>query len=201
MALPGRHRPSQTPNIPPRTATEADRRKYRIPLGFTVTDWDPSQEPILLLGSVFDANNLGKWIYDWTIFHHGPATTTAQTAYDLWNILNPLSAKMKRAEECLPKIRSKENQEMIEDFLDAGERVMERLKNILKRCEKPILKAALKSGKSRNVLSKEVDCEFVNMLFGEKYQRENTMAFITGAELWNLRFDANCEDILSRPEQ
>src|SRR5690349_8878367 len=46
-------------------ATEADAIKHKIPAGYSLKNWDPAEEPIMLLGSVFDANSLGKWIYDW----------------------------------------------------------------------------------------------------------------------------------------
>ncbi|KAL2044136.1 hypothetical protein ABVK25_012439 [Lepraria finkii] len=49
-----------------RTATAADAAKHNIPEGFSLKNWDPTEAPIKLLGSVFDANSLGKWIYDWT---------------------------------------------------------------------------------------------------------------------------------------
>ena len=38
------------------------------------SDSEPAEEPIVLLGSVFDANSLGKWIYDWTVYHHGASS-------------------------------------------------------------------------------------------------------------------------------
>jgi hypothetical protein len=45
---------------PPLKATEADARKHRIPLGYSFKNWDPTEEPILLLGSVFDGNSPGN---------------------------------------------------------------------------------------------------------------------------------------------
>jgi hypothetical protein len=49
---------------PPRVtkATEEDARRAGIPAGYSYENWDPTEEPIMLLGSVFDANSLGKWI-------------------------------------------------------------------------------------------------------------------------------------------
>ncbi|KAL5314436.1 hypothetical protein ACEPPN_017076 [Leptodophora sp. 'Broadleaf-Isolate-01'] len=41
-------------------ATEADARKHRISCGYSLKNWDPSEEPIMLLGNVFDANSLSK---------------------------------------------------------------------------------------------------------------------------------------------
>jgi hypothetical protein len=41
----------------------------------------------LLLDSVFDANTFGKWIYNWTVFHHGRATPISGIAGELWLLL------------------------------------------------------------------------------------------------------------------
>lgn len=72
----------QTPKQPRETsstpkASEEDARRAGIPSGYSYESWDPTEEPIMLLGSVFDANSLGKWIYDWTVFYNGPATPLA----------------------------------------------------------------------------------------------------------------------------
>ena len=64
----------------PREVSAADLARYHIPAGFSYKNWDPDERPIVLLGSVFDANSLGKWIYDWTVFRHGPATPFADEA-------------------------------------------------------------------------------------------------------------------------
>lgn len=75
----------------PRKATEQDARRAGIPVGFSTKNWDPTEEPITLLGSVFDANSLGKWIYDWTVFCHGPATPMSDVAGELWLLLIQLA--------------------------------------------------------------------------------------------------------------
>ncbi|KAK4455398.1 hypothetical protein QBC34DRAFT_67378 [Podospora aff. communis PSN243] len=94
---------SHTPKKPApetkRPATEADAKRHRIPQGYSLKNWDPNEEPITLLGSVFDANSLGKWIYDWTVFHHGPATPISDMAGDLWLLLIKLAGKIKGAEK------------------------------------------------------------------------------------------------------
>ena len=66
-----------------------------VPAGYSTKNWDPSDEPILLLGSVFDANSLGKWIYDWTVFQHGRASKASDTAGELWLLLIQLAGKVK----------------------------------------------------------------------------------------------------------
>ncbi|KFY99878.1 hypothetical protein V498_00445 [Pseudogymnoascus sp. VKM F-4517 (FW-2822)] len=122
-------------------ATDADARMHHIPHGYSLKNWDPREEPVTLLGSVFDCNSLGKWIYDWTVYHHGPAASTTGMAKELWLLLIELSGKIKLAEECIPRIPEEDNRLLINDFLESGERLMVKLKKLLKLCESPMLKA------------------------------------------------------------
>lgn len=155
----------------------------------------------MLLGSVFDANSLGKWIYDWTVFSKGPATPLSEMAGELWLLLIQLAGKVKRAEECMPKIRKQENREMVEDFLESGERLWIRFAKLLKVCEEYMWKAAKKeSGDKKPVtMGKNSGCEFVESIFGRDRELEKTEKLMTGMRLWGMRFDANCEDILRYP--
>ncbi|KAK7747477.1 hypothetical protein SLS53_001732 [Cytospora paraplurivora] len=184
--------------VPPtaRKATEADARRYRIPSGYSLKNWDPTEEPILLLGSVFDANSLGKWIYDWTVYLHSPSTPISEMAGDLWLLLIQLAGKIKRAKECVPRIRSLDNREMVEDFIESGERLTDKLRKVLKTCEQPMLKA---SKKKESQLGKSSGVEFVETLFGRERELEKTERFMQSVRLWNLRFDANCEEVLKQP--
>lgn len=184
---------------PPATgkATEADAKKHRIPPGYSLKNWDPTEEPIMLLGSVFDANSLGKWIYDWTVYHHGAATPISDMAGELWLLLIQLSGKIKRAEEGVPRIRTQENKEMVEDFIESGERLTDKLRILLKRCESPMLKVSKR--KDAPQLGKNSGVEFVETLFGRERELEKTERFMQSVRLWNLRFDANCEDVLKKP--
>ncbi|KAI1817306.1 vegetative cell wall protein gp1 [Poronia punctata] len=181
----------------PPKATEADAKKHRIPAGYSLKNWDPTEEPIMLLGSVFDANSLGKWIYDWTVYHHGPSTPISDMAGEMWLLLIQLSGKIKRSEEIVPQVRTQENREMIEDFIASGERLTDKLRSLLKRCEAPMLKASKKREAAQ--LGKNSGIEFVETLFGRERELEKTERFMQQVRLWNLRFDANCEEILKKP--
>lgn len=182
-------------------ATEEDARRAGIPAGYSYKNWDPTEEPIMLLGSVFDANSLGKWIYDWTVFHYGPATPLAEMAGELWLLLIQLAGKVKRAEEIMPKIRKQESREMVEDFLESGERLWIRFAKLLKVCEEYMWKAAKRETGEKKPMSmgKNSGCEFVDSIFGRDRELEKTEKLMTGMRLWSMRFDANCEDILRYP--
>ncbi|RFU73165.1 hypothetical protein TARUN_9095, partial [Trichoderma arundinaceum] len=177
-------------------ATEADARKHRIPTGYSLKNWDPSEEPILLLGSVFDANSLGKWIYDWTVYRAGANSPIADMAGELWLLLIQLSGKVKRAEDIIGRVRSAENRETMNDFIEAGERLTDKLRSLLKACEAPMLKAAKKK---QSGLGKNSGVEFVDTLFGRDRELAKTEKFMQSVRLFSLRFDANCEGILQNP--
>ncbi|KAI1102077.1 hypothetical protein F4804DRAFT_343533 [Jackrogersella minutella] len=183
----------------PRKATEADAKKHRIPAGYSLKNWDPAEEPIMLLGSVFDSNSLGKWIYDWTVHYHGAATPISDVAGELWVLLIQLSGKVKRAEEVVPEVRTQANKEMIEDFIESGERLTDRLRTLLKKCESPMLRSA--KSKEASHLGQNAGVEFVKTIFGRERELKHTEQFMQQVRLWNLRFDANCEDVLKRPKQ
>ena len=177
-----------------RKATQADADRHKIREGYSLKNWDPTEEPIKLLGSVFDANSLGKWIYDWTVYHHGPGTPIADMAGELWLLLIQLSGKVKRSEEVVPVVRLRQNKEMLEDFIVSGERLMDRLRALLKQCEPSML-----SKQEADELDETSGIEFVETMFGRERELENTERFMQSVRLWNLRFDANCDDVLKRP--
>lgn len=183
----------------PGKATEADARKHRIPAGYSLKNWDPTEEPILLLGSVFDANSLGKWIYDWTVYHHGPATPMSDMAGELWLLLIQLAGKIKRAERISGGIRRRDNREMVEDFIESGERLTKKLRELLKACETPMLKAGKRGSKDSAQLGENAGTEFVDSIFGRDRMLDSTEQLMASIRLWNMRFDKNCEEVLRKP--
>ncbi|PLB44324.1 hypothetical protein P170DRAFT_368194 [Aspergillus steynii IBT 23096] len=196
---PSKPKPTPPSSKPTPKATEEDAVRAGIPPGYSIKNWDPTEMPIVLLGSVFDASSLGKWIYDWTVFHHGASTPMADVAGDLWLLLIKLAGKVKRADECLDRIRSPEAQEVVEDFLESGERLWSRFKKLLRTCEQFMWKAAKREGGKSVSMGRNAGCEFVESIFGRDRELENTEKLMNSIRLWNMRFDANCEDILRRP--
>ena len=188
-------RPKPTkPVRPPREATAADALRYKIPAGYCLKNWDPSEAPVLLLGSVFDANSLGKWVYDWTVYHHKAHSPLAEVAGELWLLLIRFAGKRKRAEECLPRIRGRDNRDMIKDFLESGDRIWAKLKHLLKSCEEFMWYAAKKEGKGK-VMGERSGIEFVKSIFGRDRELERTEKLMTNVRLWIMRFDANCDEL------
>ncbi|KAH8696403.1 hypothetical protein BGW36DRAFT_380935 [Talaromyces proteolyticus] len=191
-----------TPPKAARKATEEDAEAAGIPTGYSIKNWDPTEAPILLLGSVFDANSLGKWIYDWTVYYHGASTPMADVAGELWLLLIKLAGKVKRADECLDRVRRSESRELLNDFLDSGDRLWTRFKVLLKDCEHFMWKAAKReSGRGVPVsMGRNAGCEFVASIFGRDRKLQDTEKLMNSIRLWDMRFDANCETIL-RPSR
>lgn len=198
---PSKPKSSSSSSKPTPVATEEDAERAGIPAGYSIKNWDPTEAPIVLLGSVFDANSLGKWIYDWTVFHHGASTPMADVAGDLWLLLIKLAGKVKRADECLDRIQRLESRETVADFLESGERLWVRFKKLLKACEHFMWKVAKREngGKGGVSMGRNAGCEFVESLFGRDRELEKTEQLMNSIRLWDMRFDANCEEILRRP--
>jgi hypothetical protein len=116
------HNRAQLPTSkkPAAVATKEDMRRAGIHAGYCCKNWDPSEAPLILLGSVFDANSFGKWVYDWTVFHEGPTTPLAEMAGELWLLLIQLAGRTKQAEETIPKSREEKSEEMLKDFFESG---------------------------------------------------------------------------------
>jgi hypothetical protein len=195
-------KPKATPPKQPRVATEEDARRAHIPAGFSLKHWDPSEEPITLLGSVFDANSLGKWIYDWASYCHGHGAPMTDLAGDMWLLLIQLAGKYRRADEAVEGIRQEERRELAEDFLESGERLWVRFKKLLKACEEQMYRAAQReSGESKpQKVGANSGVAFVESMFGRDRLLESTEKLMANIRLWSMRFDANVEPILQDPE-
>jgi len=174
-----------------------DERLFFESKGYSLKNWDDCERPIVLLGSVFDANSLGKWIYDWTVYCYDASAPMADLAGDLWLHLIKLAGKMKRAEECLSRlrIRSVESQETVEDFIQSGNRLWQEFKKILAVCEGYMWRR-VGVGRQKHVLGKSAGIEFVYSIFGRDRELENIEKLMGQIRLWSKRFDVNCEPIL-----
>jgi hypothetical protein len=185
------------PKKPRPVANEEDRKRWKIPKGYSLKNWDPTEQPILLLGSVFDASSLGKWIYDWTANVHGTPTPLAEEAGDLWLLLIQLYGKVSRMEKTVGRVRTREDKEMVEEFLAAGDRLIGKFQEILKSCEQPMLEAANKEGSSS--LGSSAGVEFVQTLFGRDRKLKDLEKFMQHVRTFNLRFDVNCDAVVRNP--
>ncbi len=170
---------------------------WNIPEGYSVTHWDTDEVPLVLLGSVFDANSLGKWMYDWTVYRHGGSSPMAGVAGDLWTHLIKLAGKMKRAEVCLPRIRGVESRALLDDFIQSGYRLWRKFEQLLRACENYMWRTVVPGKEGKKVLlGKNAGMEFVATMFGRDRELVNTEQLVNSIRLWSLRFDANCNEIL-----
>ena len=173
---------------------EEVRRKYNIPEGYCIKNWDHREDPILFCGSVFDANSLGKWIYDWTVCVHGAQHELADIAGDFWLLLIELAGKLKSSQQCMLSVFSADDKQILEDFVISGRRLWKRLLSLLGICETFML--AVGGRKQPRKLGTDAGFRFVECFFGRDEQLKEMEKLMTGMRYWNFRFNANCEDIL-----
>lgn len=178
-----------------------------IPSDYSLKNWDPSERPIILLGSVFDANSLGEWVFNWTKYHHGRSHEATRTAGGFWELLIELSSKLKRAREFFQSIQTPENREIVQDFIESGERLWSKFKLLLKSCEEYMWTGARRvnspkhdDGKTKVQMGKQSGAEFVDAMFNGEKEWSKTERLMRGMATWCQRFQVNCEEILRRPD-
>jgi hypothetical protein len=137
-------------SVPPRpqklrAATRKDTKKHGIPSGYSLKEWDPDEPPILLFGSVFDADSLGKWIFDWAHYcsRRGDgfiSDSDADTAGELWIGLLGAQGSIQSLEELSETAKAVE-QASYQELISRGGKLMERFEILLRECEGPALTA------------------------------------------------------------
>lgn len=194
---------TSTPQIP--VATVEDVRHWKLPAHvekYSLKNWDPREEPVTLLGSVFDADSLGKWIYDWTVYHHGAGAPMSDEAGQLWLALIQLSAKRKQADSCLKRIANRSKKHLVLEHLEESDDIWRDLLRLLQTCEKYMYRQAKKVSTTRGTKTEygsNSGCEFVDSIFGRDRELETTQTLINDIRCWTRDFEDNCEEILRRP--
>ena len=174
---------------------EQEREKERravawgIPVGYSLKQWDPEMRPVFVLGSVFDGDSLGKWIFDWTVFRHGGGTPLADVAGELWLLLLALTVKMKRAEESLLDIRCGKKRDVLEATIALGEDLWRRLQSVVKDCEGFMWEAGMKRRGGEVLMGCEAGEAFVDSIFGRDRSLEETEKLMNGIRGWKMSFD------------
>lgn len=190
-----------------REATRQDAQRHQIPDWYIIKHWNPDEKPIFLLGTVFDSDSLGKWIFDWTIKENGPQTPMGDIAGDLWLSLLRLYGGIKRSEEFIHWNRGTRNPKLCDDlhflqsFIETGRSLRKQLDRLLRKCEEPMLRT---DTGNRGRLGKEAGFAFVDALFGREDLLEETEKLQQRIRLWIRKWDEECAEIVNprrKPDQ
>ncbi|PVH73364.1 hypothetical protein DL98DRAFT_576346 [Cadophora sp. DSE1049] len=66
-------RPVRKRSAQPQSSPSTASKDHRIPPGYSLKNWDPSEEPIIVLGSSVDTNIISTWLKPWsTLFPPRP---------------------------------------------------------------------------------------------------------------------------------
>lgn len=178
-----------------REANEEDAERHNIPPGYNLEHWDPNEKPIILLGTVFDCNSLGKWIFDFTVHKYGPQAPMSQVAGDLWLVLIQFYGNIKKTEEYIDWNKGCRNPsllkalDMLEEFIYDGKSLRKRLDRLLEKCEEPMLRTdLLNTGR----LGKEAGLVFVETLLGREQLLEETEELKESIRHWIHDWDEEC---------
>jgi len=174
----------------------ADAEAWGIPPGYSIKSWDREEVPILLLGSVFDANSLGKWVFDWTVYRWcDGGAPIPQIAGDLWLLLIKLAANIQSAKWKAGRAASVNDGEILDNFVVSGARLWRKVEELVKTCEGFMWRVATVGEDGAPWMGDEAGEEFVATMFGRDRQLERTEQLMTSVRLWNMRFEVNCKRI------
>jgi hypothetical protein len=175
-------------------------KKNNIPSDYSLKNWDPRERPLILLGSVFDANSLGEWIFNWTKFVHGRNHQATKIAASLWDMLIDFAARLKRANDFSADIKKPDNKEIVEEFVETADQLWAKLKTLLRACEDYMWRAVKSKGGEGAQMGIPSGTEFVDALFNAEKEWDRTSKLMNGMDTWCSRFQVNCEEILRRPD-
>lgn len=186
-----------------RDATPKDAMRHKVSPNYDLQQWDPDEEPLTVVGSVFDAYSLGKWIYGWSVHAYGKHAPGTLASHNLWNLIAQVADKLRSSEKFVAQsagvenVEQGENLDMVRDFIESGKRLMEKSQKHLKKCERSMERSVNGSGNNdTGFLSSDECLTFVKALFSSARHFENTASLVRNMRLWNVRWDANCADVV-----
>jgi len=182
-----------------RRTKEECAREWGVPEGYSLKNWDPDEVPVVLLGSVFDANSLGKYIFDWTVYTFGALSSMADVAGDFWLLMIELAGKTKRAREGATRVGDVRLRETAKDFVGSGERLWSDLEELVDTCSVYMWDGRSWRNTGAKAIGEKAGTELASSMFGRDRQLSETEKLMSRVRLWSTRFDANCgESLLSR---
>lgn len=166
-----------------------------VPAGYSTKHWDSDGLPLIVLGSVFDPNSMGKWIFDWTVWYHG--SRSPDLAGYLWPLLIRVAANIQLGEQwlfCLSELGNESNKtlmDMTEDFLPSGYKLWSRFTALLTICAEYMWKSAKIESRDKEpvTVGKNEAIEFIEVIFGQDRESQHTEQLMIDMEAWYLRFE------------
>lgn len=114
---------------------------------------------------------------------------------EIWLQLHKEAKNMQRAYASIPTIEFSDNEEIIQDFLESGKRLIVRCKTLIDICKEYIRRTP----PSGNVVGFSIIRRQLTLAELEKQMQSDGENLMRVLSLWNLRFEANCNDILEHP--
>lgn len=182
-----------------RDATRKDAMRHRIPPYYDLRQGDPDEEPFTVVGSAFDAYSLGDWIYGWSVHAYGKHAPETQASHHLWNLIIRVADKFRSSRNFvahsvgIENMKQGENVDMVREFIEAGECLMERFHEHLKRCERYVNESG---NKDTGFISSDECVRLVKALFSSQRIFENGASLTQSMRLWNHRWGVNCAEVV-----
>lgn len=155
----------------------------------------------MLLRAAFDADSLGKWIFDWAVKIYGTQNLVRDVAADLWLELIRFYGEIKTSEEFVHRnegatdAKSRDAVNLLQSFLYDAESLLKELERLIEQCEEP-MREAKRRGKRH--VGKESARAFMEILLGRDELLEETEKFIQGMRYRMFKLDKNWAKVMKR---
>jgi hypothetical protein len=172
-----------------RQATRMDTERAGIPKVKFLADWDPDEEPIVLLGCAFDAYRLGCRIYCFTINKYGRTSPIGDLASKFWYQIIQLAGKIKLTTELRSKAAHGLAQSVATEVLKNGNHLWTRLQSLMKECKDwlPISTVMEPSG----VFPISVQSQIIRTVFSPNRELLYTKKLMADMHGWFMQVNSN----------
>lgn len=166
-----------------RDRSRAKKGRYPSCGRYSEKHWDRDERPLKLAGSFFDANSLGKWMYDWVVYFYGSEDDTANLAGDMWLTMIRFSGELTILGK---KTGGRRGDAMViweHDLIRSkGEVLWLELVKLIAWCEKPLIEILRAEGVQNRAV--EAGKMFVEIFFCEVGHRAMVEDWLGEADRW-----------------
>lgn len=177
-----------------RQATIGDLRRIGITEDLCVKRWNPDRTPIVVAGSVMDANSICDWIMSWTKIYVDDNMYDMTAINDLTYCILALDYYDHMTSLRLSSCITSEQVDVVEDFVESRDRLWARLLDIIDICTGVMLRELrkLRSSKERDSRYNRNGAIFVsNIMFNDTISH-NIFKLYNAVRIWSYRYCVNC---------
>ena len=167
--------------------------RARIPAGYSFENWTPGEQPLFLMGSVFDPDSIGKWIFDFAAYVHGPDSPIADVAADLWLLFIKLAGRSETLKKRIEQYRSRQGHDGLQRMTRNVHKLWRKIQYLIKDCEEGMWDHVREDRDGISWLDQPAGIAFTRSLLHRGHHLERTEKLMTEIRVWIMICDSGLE--------